>query len=186
MATTEVVLSEEQSKELSRIAQSRSLPAGYVFRARLILMLAEGATFSMIQKQLRTTAPTIIRWKVRFLQLGMDGLDTHHPGQSASVLTPALRAKILSATRKKPGDGSTRSGLALRVVCLVSDDELRRKRLPDVPCVVLRRRIVRLTRGSNRRSSLLPPSPALYGTSQVGPLQRACELGRDARIAWSS
>jgi transposase len=107
MPTREVLLSEEQSKELSSIAQSRSLPAGYVFRAQLILMLAEGATFSMIQKQLRTTAPTIIRWKVRFLQLGMDGLDTHHPGQSASVLTPGLRAKILSATRKKPGDGST-------------------------------------------------------------------------------
>lgn len=81
MPTTEVLLSEEQHKELSSIAQSRCLPAGYVFRARLLLMLAEGATFSMIQKQLRTTAPTIIRWKVRFLQLGMDGLDTHHPGQ---------------------------------------------------------------------------------------------------------
>jgi putative transposase len=79
MPTTEVLLSEEQRKELSSIAKSRSLPAGYVFRARLILMLAEGATFSMIQKQLRTAAPTIIRWKLRFLQLGMDGLDTHHP-----------------------------------------------------------------------------------------------------------
>ena len=44
MPTTEVLLSEEQNKELSSIAQSRSLPAGYVFRARLILMLAEGAT----------------------------------------------------------------------------------------------------------------------------------------------
>ena len=96
-----------KNKELNSSAQSRSLPAGYVFRARLILMLAEGATFSMIQKQLRTTASTIFRWKVRFLQLRMDGLDTHHPGQSASVLTPALRATILSSTRKKPGDGST-------------------------------------------------------------------------------
>src|ERR1700744_2862803 len=103
MSIDSVVLSEDRQLELHRIAQSRSLPAGYVFRARLILMLAEGATFSMIQKQLRTTAPTIIRWKARFLQLRMDGLDTHHPGQSASVLTPALRAKILSATRKKPG-----------------------------------------------------------------------------------
>jgi integrase len=37
----------------------------------------------------------------------MDGLDTYHPGQSASVLTPALRARILSVPRKKPGDGST-------------------------------------------------------------------------------
>ncbi len=107
MPTNEVVLSEEQRGELSSIAQSRSLPAGYVFRARLILMLAEGASFNTIKRQLRTTAPTISRWKARFLDSGMDGLDTHHPGQSASVLTPALRARVLSATRKKPADGST-------------------------------------------------------------------------------
>ncbi len=37
----------------------------------------------------------------------MEGLDTYHPGQKAVVLTPALRAKILAATRKKPKDGST-------------------------------------------------------------------------------
>ena len=73
--------------ELSSIAQSRSLPAGYVFRARLILMLAEGTAYSTIKRQLRTTAPTIIRWKVRFLHSGIDGLDTVHPGQSATVLT---------------------------------------------------------------------------------------------------
>ena len=107
MPISDVVLSEEQRGELSSVAQSRSLPAGYVFRARLILMLAEGASFNAIKRQLHTTAPTISRWKARFLDSGMDGLDTHHPGQSASVLTPALRARILSATRKKPVDGST-------------------------------------------------------------------------------
>lgn len=107
MPSNDVVLSEEQRVELSSIAQSRSLPAGYVFRARLILMLAEGASFNTIKRQLRTTAPTISRWKSRFIDSGLDGLDTHHPGQSARVMTPALRARILSATRKKPSDGST-------------------------------------------------------------------------------
>jgi len=34
-------------------------------------------------------------------------LDTYHPGQPPSVLTPALHARILAATRKKPADGST-------------------------------------------------------------------------------
>ena len=57
--------------------------------------------------RLRTTAPTISRWKARFVLFGIDGLDTHHLGQSATVLTAALRARILSATRKKPRDGST-------------------------------------------------------------------------------
>jgi len=108
MATdSDVSLTSDQRLELSSIAQSRSLPAGYVFRAKLILMLAEGASFNRVKRQLQTTAPTIIRWKQRFLESGLDGRDTFHPGQKASVVTPALRARILSATRKKPGDGST-------------------------------------------------------------------------------
>jgi uncharacterized protein YerC len=76
MSIDSVVLSEEQQLELNRIAQSRSLPAGYVFRAKLIVMLAEGASFSAIKDRLGTTAPTIIRWKQRFLATGLDGLDT--------------------------------------------------------------------------------------------------------------
>ena len=108
MATrTALSLTDEQSAELTAIAQSRSLPAGYVFRAKLILLLAEGASFSSIKQRLETTAPTIIRWKERFLAEGVDGLDTYHPGQKPTVLTPALRAKILAATRKKPADHST-------------------------------------------------------------------------------
>jgi transposase len=104
---SDVVLSQVQQSELSSVAQSRSLPAGYVFRAKLILMLSKGASFATIQQRLQTTAPTILRWKQRFLTAGLDGLDTYHPGQSATVLTPALKARILSATRKKPSDGST-------------------------------------------------------------------------------
>ena len=100
-------LSEQQRADLNEIAQSRSLPAGFVFRAKLILMLAEGLPFAAIKERLQTTAPTISRWKQRFLEDGLEGLDTYHPGQPAVVLTPALRAKILAATRKKPKDGST-------------------------------------------------------------------------------
>ena len=92
MATdSEISLSSNQRSELSSIAQSRSLPAGYVFRAKLILMLAEGASFNTIKRRLQTSAPTIIRWKQRFLETGLDGLDTYHPGQKATVLTPGKK-----------------------------------------------------------------------------------------------
>ena len=108
MATgSEILLSKQQQSDLRSIAQSRALPAGYVFRAKLILMLAEGSSFNAIKRQLQTTAPTIVRWKQRFQQYGLEGLDTYHPGQKPRVLTPALRARILSATRRKPSDGST-------------------------------------------------------------------------------
>src|SRR6202035_3199499 len=102
MATDcEVSLTSNQRLELSSIAQSRALPAGFVFRAKLILMLAEGASFNAIKRQLQTTAPTIVRWKQRFRRHGLEGLDTYHPGQKPRVLTPALSALILSATRRK-------------------------------------------------------------------------------------
>jgi hypothetical protein len=60
MATdSEVPLTSNQRLQLCSIAQSRSLPAGYVFRARLILMLADGASFNTIKRRLQTSAPTI-------------------------------------------------------------------------------------------------------------------------------
>jgi hypothetical protein len=59
--STELILNASQQDELVAISQSRSLPAGYVFRAKLILMLAEGATFRTIKHKLGTTAPTIVR-----------------------------------------------------------------------------------------------------------------------------
>ena len=59
-------VTEEQRGELSKWAASRTLPAGDVFRARLILALADGRTYSQIMASLQTTAPTISRWKQRF------------------------------------------------------------------------------------------------------------------------
>jgi hypothetical protein len=82
MATgNELLLTEDQHSKLRAIAQSRCLPAGYVFRAKLILLLAEGASFSTIKQRLQTAAPTIIRWKQRFLQDGSMAATPFIPGK---------------------------------------------------------------------------------------------------------
>ena len=92
MATdSEVSLTHDQRSELSSIAQSRSLPGGYVFRAKLILMLAEGNSFNTIKRQLQTSAPTIIRWKQRFLEFGLDGK------QSTPEMPNSSRARGVSS-----------------------------------------------------------------------------------------
>ena len=101
-------LTDEERVELEQMKQSRTLAAGDVFRARLILMLAEGVPYRTIQERLDTTAPTISRWKERFVKERMAGLlEVRHPGQKPTVITPALQAKVLDATRRKPKDGST-------------------------------------------------------------------------------
>jgi transposase len=100
-------LTTEQRDELRRWAQSRTLPAGDVFRARLILALADGATYGAIKQSLRTTAPTISRWKQRFEEFGMDGLEPRHKGSRPRTATPTVQAKLCRKVQQKPRDGST-------------------------------------------------------------------------------
>src|SRR6476659_6772199 len=107
-AAEAITLTTEERGECEQMRQSRTLSAGDVFRARLILMLAEGLPYRTIQERLDTAAPTISRWKDRFLKQRVAGLlEIRHPGQKPSVMTPALQAKVLEATRHKPKDGST-------------------------------------------------------------------------------
>jgi len=102
-----VHLTKQQHSELQEIARSGALPAGFVLRAKILLLLGDGLPYAAIKDKLDTTAPTISRWKKRFLEQGLDGFETHRPGQEASKLTAKLRARILAATRRKPRDGST-------------------------------------------------------------------------------
>src|ERR1700739_427802 len=122
-------LSEDEHLELQRMSLSRSLPAGDVFRARLILMLAEGRSYTEVQKRLNTTAPTISKWRKRFLEQRVDGLmHARHPGQKPTVITPQLQARVLAATRRKPSDGSTHwscrklanDWVSVKTLCIVS------------------------------------------------------------------
>lgn len=100
-------ISEEQRTELSEWAGSRTLAAGDVFRARLILALAAGQSYRQIEVSLQTTAPTIARWKARFEQYGMAGLDPLHKGSQPRVANAAVQARIARKTQQKPSDGST-------------------------------------------------------------------------------
>ena len=62
----------------------------------MILMLADGSSYAEIQESLQTTAPTISRWKKRFLDAGISGLiEMRHPGQKPTVITAKLQARVL-------------------------------------------------------------------------------------------
>jgi transposase len=102
-----LTLSHDEREELMRWAQSRTLPSGKVFRARLILALADGLTYGEIEVKLNTSAPTIARWRGRFEQDRITGLTARHKGSRPRVVTPAVQARILRRTLQTPSDGST-------------------------------------------------------------------------------
>lgn len=101
------LITAEQREELQGWAQSRSLPAGYVFRARLILALTDGKTYLEIEHSLGASAPTVSKWKGRFEQLGMEGLQGQHKGSKPRRATPAVQGRVIRRAQQKPSDGST-------------------------------------------------------------------------------
>jgi transposase len=107
MLETTLRLSQPESQELHTRARSRVLRADDVRRARLILMLAEGQSWSTIQHALGCSSAFIARWQTRFAEQRLAGLFARHQGRPATKRTPRLEARILAWTRRPPTDGST-------------------------------------------------------------------------------
>ena len=68
MLGTTLRLSQTESEELRARARSRVLRADDVRRARLILMLAEGRSWSAIQQALGCSSAYVARWQGRFAE----------------------------------------------------------------------------------------------------------------------
>src|SRR6476620_4042730 len=102
-----VELTAEEKRDLERWAQSRTLPAGDVFRARLILALAAGKSYREIESGMQTSAATIARWRVRFERDGLAGLEGRHRGSRPRTATAAVQARVVRRVQQKPNDGST-------------------------------------------------------------------------------
>lgn len=102
-----IELARDEREELTRWSNSRTLPAGDVFKARLVLALADGVSYSRIEAELGTSRPTIARWKARFEEGRIPGLEGRHIGSRPRTVTPAVQARVLRKTQQKPADGST-------------------------------------------------------------------------------
>ena len=70
-----LVLDAELREQLESLANSRSLPAGLVRRAKNILLSASGKTNRGIARQLETSKVTVSLWRCRFLRHDRQELD---------------------------------------------------------------------------------------------------------------
>jgi len=102
-----LVLSPQQREQLESLASWRSLPAGLVTRARIILMSAAGINNQEIARQLRTTKVTVGKWRRRFLERDVTGLhDELRPGRPRSMGDEQVAQLVRKTVDTKPKDGT--------------------------------------------------------------------------------
>jgi transposase len=101
-------LTKRERAELDRQARTRNGRADSARHARLILLLAEGLTWSDIRAKLDCSDSYIDRWSKRFTADRLGGLFARDAGRERYKVTDRLEARVLAKTTKhKPADGST-------------------------------------------------------------------------------
>ena len=89
------------------VATSRAHSADYraVVRSKIILMLNDGHSYDSIKAELKVGREAIAKWKRRYLELGLEGLnDAPRPGK-APVYTEEDKARVVQKACSKPEGG---------------------------------------------------------------------------------
>lgn len=84
----EIRLSPEEAKELQRRASSRTLQYRQVVRAKMILLAAQDLTNDEIAAHLGTRREVVSRWRKRFFQKRLAGLDAPVRGEAGEPEAP--------------------------------------------------------------------------------------------------
>src|SRR6201998_4224611 len=102
-----LVLSPQRREQLEALVSSRSLPAGLVSRARIILLSASGKTNQQIARQLGLANATVGKWRRRFLEQDVSGLhDELRPGRPRPISDERVAQLVRKTLDTKPKDGT--------------------------------------------------------------------------------
>ncbi len=96
-----------QEEQLVEIARLRSSPQKMVLRSRVVLLALEGHSNCEIARRLQTSRPTIVLWRRRFKEGGIDALsDASRPGRKKRIRESKIE-RIVEATLFTKPPGST-------------------------------------------------------------------------------
>lgn len=101
-------LSESDQRHLEALVSDRNTPQKHVWRARIVLMSADGIGTSAIMAQTGTAKTTVWRWQARFMEEGVEGLlrdKTRPPGKAPIAADKG--AAVVAMTLKPPPHEAT-------------------------------------------------------------------------------
>jgi len=108
MERVPVRVSDSERAELERLIRGRNTPQKVVLRARIVMLTAEGTPTGAIMQQLKTTCPTITRWRQRYAGKGVDGLcrDATRPGRKPRITDAQVGEVIERTLHSTPVNGT--------------------------------------------------------------------------------
>ena len=102
-------------ERLDAVIGSGNSPQKHVWRARIVLLSADGLGTMAIQRQTGKGKPTIWRWQARFMTAGVDGLlhDATRPGRKKPLPAATVERVVEMTLAGPPGEATHWTGRAM-------------------------------------------------------------------------
>lgn len=101
-ATMDLKLTPDERSVLTGMLRATTISAGLARRARVVLALADGESYTTISARHGVTAAYIARWKKRVVEGGLPSLGDLPRSGRPDRLDPRIEAKILAKTQERP------------------------------------------------------------------------------------
>src|SRR4051794_2497147 len=90
---------------LEAVTRASTAPAGVVQRARIVLLAADGVSNTEIAERTGSSRPTVVKWRGRYVETGIDGLgDLPRPGRAPEIDEVEVLAETLADKGKPPAE----------------------------------------------------------------------------------
>ena len=123
-----IILTEEERRRLEACARSRSRPRRLVERAQMILLASEGRQNKEIALTLRRGRQVVGRWRQRFIERGLAGIekDAPRPGRKPKLSAARVQAIVRKTTQETPAHATHWSTRSMARAAGVSEATVRR------------------------------------------------------------
>jgi transposase len=94
-AATPLTMTDEQRRTIEAWHRAPNTTQGIALRAKIVLLAAEGAANNRIATELGISRTTVILWRRRFQEGGVDALTHIRPGRGRRVSISAERVQAI-------------------------------------------------------------------------------------------
>ena len=123
-----IQLSPEDRATLEGWVANRNSPQKWVWRARIVLMWAQGDGVNAIVRATGKTKRTVYRWRDRYMARGIEGLkrDATRPGRKPPLSAEVIKQVVDMTLHQKPPAGTHWSVRKLAKVVAISPSSVQR------------------------------------------------------------